>query len=93
VVAVADDNDFAREIVECQGVLKGYGATHEHGSESFAALMDAADRLGGHPDSAQRMADLRAAALADEDGAALKDKLAGIDPPTVGVGAGVGRDG
>ena len=26
-LAVADDPDLAREIIECQGVLKGYGAT------------------------------------------------------------------
>jgi indolepyruvate ferredoxin oxidoreductase beta subunit len=78
-VAVADDNDLAREIIECQGVLKGYGATHEHGSESFAALMGAADRLAGRTDGAERLADLRAAALADEDGAALQAELIGRD--------------
>ena len=75
-LAVADDADLAREIVECQRVLKGYGATYEHGSESFAKLMDAARSLAGSPDAAERLAELREAALADEHGTALDAKLA-----------------
>lgn len=75
-LSVADDADLAREIVECQRVLKGYGATYEHGSESFAKLMDAARSLAGSPDAAERLAELREAALADEHGTALDAKLA-----------------
>ncbi|WP_280246022.1 DUF6537 domain-containing protein [Nocardia abscessus] len=30
------DADFAREIVECRFLLEGYGATCEHGWETFA---------------------------------------------------------
>ena len=40
------DPELAREVVECQRVLKGYGATHEHGRESFALLMAAVDGFG-----------------------------------------------
>jgi indolepyruvate ferredoxin oxidoreductase, beta subunit len=69
------DGDFAREIIECQQVLKGYGATYAHGSESFAKLMAAARTLQGSTDGAARLADLRKAALVDEDGAALHAKL------------------
>ena len=75
-LAAADDGDLAREIVECQRVLKGYGATYAHGSESFEKLMAAARRLAGAGDAAERLADLRAAALADEHGQALDAKLA-----------------
>ena len=75
-LAAAGDGDFAREIVECQRVLKGYGATYEHGSESFAKLMAAARSLAALRDAAARLAELRAAALADENGAALDAKLA-----------------
>jgi indolepyruvate ferredoxin oxidoreductase, beta subunit len=57
-------------------VLKGYGATYEHGSESFAKLMDTARSLTGSGDAAAQLAELRAAALADENGAALDAKLA-----------------
>jgi indolepyruvate ferredoxin oxidoreductase beta subunit len=72
----ADDYDLACEIIECQRVLKGYGRTHEHGSESFGLLMDAARRLRGRPDAAATLGRLRAAALDDEDGAALRAGLA-----------------
>jgi indolepyruvate ferredoxin oxidoreductase beta subunit len=78
--AGASDGELAREIVECQRVLKGYGATYAHGSESFGKLMDAARRLIGDPGAAARLAELRAAALADEDGAALDGKLAELQP-------------
>lgn len=73
VAAAATDADLAREIVECQGVLKGYGATHRHGQESFGLLMEALD---GRVDTAAELARLRAAALADEDGGALRAALA-----------------
>jgi len=73
VGAAATDADLAREIVECQGVLKGYGATHHHGQESFGLLMEALD---GRVDTAAELARLRAAALADEDGGALRAALA-----------------
>ncbi len=75
-VAVAPiDYDLACEIVECQRVLKGYGETHHHSVESFTKLMGAADRLVGRADAASRLAGLRSAALADEEGAALEDAL------------------
>jgi indolepyruvate ferredoxin oxidoreductase beta subunit len=75
----ADDYDLACEIIECQRVLKGYGRTHEHGSESFGLLMDAARRLRGRPDAAATLGRLRAAALDDEDGAALRAGLMRLD--------------
>jgi indolepyruvate ferredoxin oxidoreductase beta subunit len=73
--AAASDAELAREIVECQRVLKGYGATYAHGGESFTKLMDAARGSVGEQDAAPRLAELRAAALADEDGAELDAKL------------------
>jgi len=71
----ATDPALAREVVECQRVLKGYGATHEHGRKSFTLLMQAVDGFDGAPDDAARLARLRTAALADEDGAALRAAL------------------
>jgi indolepyruvate ferredoxin oxidoreductase, beta subunit len=79
----AADYELAREIIECAQVLKGYGRTHEHGSESFGMLMDSARRLAGREDAAATLARLRAAALADEDGAALRGALADIDAAVV----------
>jgi indolepyruvate ferredoxin oxidoreductase, beta subunit len=70
------DQELATEIVKLQHVLKGYGSTYEHGSESFALLIDAADDLAGTPGAGERLAELHDAALADEDGAKLKAELA-----------------
>jgi indolepyruvate ferredoxin oxidoreductase beta subunit len=75
LAAAGTDAELAREIVECQGVLKGYGATYAHGSDSFTKLMAAAKTLTAQDDPATRLAELRAAALADEDGAELAAKL------------------
>ena len=72
------DGALAREIVRCQHVLKGYGATYEHGNDSFGLLMTAAcepHRREG--ESAAVLARLREASLADEDGVALRTQLAG----------------
>ncbi|MGW1681882.1 indolepyruvate oxidoreductase subunit beta family protein [Saccharopolyspora sp. NPDC002376] len=73
---------LATEIVICQQVLKGYGATYAHGNDSFALLMTAARALRGRPDAAAVLARLRAAALADEDGATLREQLSDADLPT-----------
>jgi indolepyruvate ferredoxin oxidoreductase beta subunit len=70
------DQELATEIVKLQHVLKGYGSTYEHGSESFALLMKAADDLAGTDGAAARLAELHEAALADEDGTKLKAELA-----------------
>jgi indolepyruvate ferredoxin oxidoreductase, beta subunit len=77
------DQELATEIVKLQHVLKGYGSTYEHGSESFAALMDAADKLAGTENAGARLAELHVAALADEDGSALKAKLADLEAATI----------
>jgi indolepyruvate ferredoxin oxidoreductase beta subunit len=77
-LSVADQPDLAREIIECQKVLKGYGATYAHGSESFEKLMTAARSLAGSEDAAARLAELRTAALADEHGTALDAQLVSV---------------
>jgi indolepyruvate ferredoxin oxidoreductase beta subunit len=60
---------------ECLGVLKGYGSTYEHGGDSFTTLMASAQTLAGSPEAAARLAGLRDAALADEDGATLRTRV------------------
>ena len=85
---------LATEIIACQRVLKGYGETHHHGCDSFDVLMDAARRLLGSPGAAARLAELRAAALGDEDGAALQGQRrrapGGVTPDVAGTGYGAG---
>jgi len=78
----ADDTDLATEVVVCQKVLKGYGATYAHGDDSFALLCRAAGELRGRAAAAAVLARLRSAALADEDGAALREQLSGAGLPT-----------
>lgn len=77
------DGALATEIVKLQHVLKGYGSTYEHGSESFALLMQAASDLAGTDGAAARLAELHEAALADEDGTALKAALADLEAAAV----------
>lgn len=77
------DYDLSCEIIRCERVLKGYGQTHQHGTESFTALMQAARDLAGRPDAATGLAGLRSAALADEDGARLRAELARLEVQSV----------
>jgi indolepyruvate ferredoxin oxidoreductase beta subunit len=76
-----DDPALAREVLDCQQVLKGYGATHAHGRESFDLLMRAARALAPAGGAAPRLAALRSAALADEDGGRLRAGLAALGLP------------
>lgn len=87
VTIASFDAPLALEVLECQGVLKGYGETHHHSRESFEALMTAADQLSGQPDAAASLQRLRKAALADEDGAVLKTALELALPPVEAAGS------
>jgi indolepyruvate ferredoxin oxidoreductase beta subunit len=75
--AAADDPARAIEIVRCQQLLKGYGDTHERGLRKYDALRQA--WRAGAP--AGRIAALRAAALADEEGHALQAELRRVPQP------------
>lgn len=79
VAEVAEtDYDLACEVTKAARVLKGYGATHSHGKESFAKLMNMVPELRGQKDAAKTLRDLIQAALKDEDGVALDQALAGL---------------
>lgn len=67
----ASDAARAIEIVRCQRLVKGYGDTHERGRRKYDAVQQA--WRAGAP--APRIAALRDAALADEDGQALEAEL------------------
>ena len=64
----AIDPALALEVVRCQRLVKGYGDTHERGLASYARLRSA---WQGHPIAPAMLAELRTAALADEEGHAL----------------------
>ncbi len=72
------DLALATEIVRCQRLVKGYGDTHARGWRHFEQLQ--AWWRSASTRSAQGLAALRAAALADDQGHALARALAASDP-------------
>ena len=76
IVETASRNpELAVEVAQCQGLVKGYGDTHERGVRHFDMLMAAVRRAGATLAPAT-LRELREAALADEHGAKLKATLA-----------------
>jgi len=71
-----EDYALALEIAECPRMVKGYGDTHAHGEENYAAIMAALPTLRGKSDAAPRVRKLREAALADDTGEKLSHALA-----------------
>jgi indolepyruvate ferredoxin oxidoreductase, beta subunit len=77
IAAIApQDYAHAAEIAECQRLVKGYGDTHARGWSNFQRVMQASKALEGRADAAGVLAGLRDAALADESGTKLREKLA-----------------
>lgn len=65
---------LAMEVAQCQSVLKGYGDTHGRGWGNFNTLMHVVQQQGRHLAPAT-LHELRAAALADEQGRQLQQAL------------------
>jgi indolepyruvate ferredoxin oxidoreductase beta subunit len=61
----ATDYALAVEVAQCPRLVKGYGETHERGSQRFDAVMRAVPELRAHDDAAVRLRALREAALAE----------------------------
>lgn len=66
----------ALEIARLQRLVKGYGDTHERGTRNFDSIMQRARRCSGGDEDASMIARLLEAALADEEGVALRRELA-----------------
>jgi len=77
--AASSDYDLAVEIARCQRLIKGYGDTHARGIRNFDAIMEVLPEPGNHDDAAGVVRRLSEAALADEDGIALRAALADED--------------
>ncbi|MEP7244763.1 MAG: indolepyruvate oxidoreductase subunit beta family protein [Gammaproteobacteria bacterium] len=71
--------DLAVELARAQRLVKGYGETHERGWNNFKVLLEQLDVLAARSNGAALLAQLQAAALADEDGQALERELAAIE--------------
>src|SRR6185369_16039040 len=69
------DYALACEVAESPRLIKGYGDTYLLGSRNFETLMTVISRLRRSPEPAARLRALREAALADDTGAKLADKL------------------
>ncbi|MGV3729714.1 MAG: indolepyruvate oxidoreductase subunit beta family protein [Sphingopyxis sp.] len=74
--ATAVDYNFGVEVAGCLGLVRGYGSTIERGRHNFEAIMEQLGRIGAAPDPAPRTRHLREAAVADDDGTALRAALA-----------------
>jgi len=75
-----EDYELALEVVECAGLLKGYGETHARGCRNFDAVIDAVGKVRGRADAAVFLKRLREAALADETGERLAEVLQELRP-------------
>jgi indolepyruvate ferredoxin oxidoreductase beta subunit len=71
--AASLDQALAREISECGGMVKGYGATRQRTTTQLLAILEQAERADSPAASA--IALWRQAALADDEGAAFSASL------------------
>lgn len=67
------DYGLAVEFAECRNLVKGYGDTHARGKSNFERIVALLGPVSGQPQPARALAELRAAALADETGGKLKE--------------------
>ncbi len=78
--ATADNRALALEVARCAKLIKGYGDTHQRGTDAFAAITKSLiePALAGAPITAVQVGQAREAALADPEGKALAKLLAEI---------------
>jgi indolepyruvate ferredoxin oxidoreductase beta subunit len=79
IEAAAGDPGLAYELARCQALVRGYGPTHERGTQAFERIMATAADLVGTADAATTVARLREAAQADEGGARLGEVLVTLE--------------
>jgi indolepyruvate ferredoxin oxidoreductase beta subunit len=73
--AAKSDAGAALELVQCQGLIKGYGDTFARGLKNFDVLLSVYRRCRDRSDCAAILRGLREAALKDEEGRALSAAL------------------
>lgn len=93
IESLATDNYLvAVQFAKAQRLVKGYGETHERGWRNFTALTAQLDLLAARSDGGSVLERLINAALADEEGTALKREIAALSatvamPPTTTTSA------
>ncbi|MGH8267043.1 MAG: indolepyruvate oxidoreductase subunit beta family protein [Steroidobacteraceae bacterium] len=75
----AENYSLAVELARAQRLIKGYGETHERGWRNFSLLLGQLGTLAPRSDGGALLARLIDAALADEEGAALRHELAALE--------------
>jgi indolepyruvate ferredoxin oxidoreductase beta subunit len=76
IETLATDNYLvAVELAKAQRLVKGYGETHERGWRNFSTLLEQVDLLASRSDGGAVLARLIEAALADEEGVALRREI------------------
>jgi len=76
IEALATENyPVAVELAKAQRLVKGYGETHERGWRNFSTLLEQVDLLASRSDGGTVLARLIEAALADEEGLALRREI------------------
>lgn len=70
---------LAVQVLSARRLVKGYSGTHARGLDKFGLAMAAVPRLSARADGGEWLKRLIAAALADEDGIALRETLRTID--------------
>jgi indolepyruvate ferredoxin oxidoreductase beta subunit len=79
IAALASQNyPLALELARAPRLIKGYGETYERGWRNFSLLLEQLSALAPRADGGAQLARLIEAALADEEGVALKRELAAL---------------
>jgi indolepyruvate ferredoxin oxidoreductase beta subunit len=66
------------ELAKAQRLVKGYGETYERGWRNFSTLLEQVDLLAARSDGGTVLARLIEAALADEEGIALRREISTV---------------
>lgn len=74
----AENYSLAVELARAPRLIKGYGDTHERGLRNFSLLLGQLGTLAARSDGAVLLARLAEAALADEEGVALRREIAAL---------------
>jgi indolepyruvate ferredoxin oxidoreductase beta subunit len=69
---------LAVELARAPRLVKGYGDTYERGWRNFSLLLEQLSALAPRADGGAQLARLIEAALADEEGAALRSQIAAL---------------
>ena len=77
--AAQEDYSLAVEVAGLQRLVKGYGDTHARGLHRYSVIMDVYSEIKGSAGAGDTIANLKMAALKDEEGTAFAHALGTLD--------------